>query len=66
MSRRNHKCDQVLEIHVRFEASHITSECLASAYEQIVPLVRRTTSASGSLPSVKPESTEQQVGEMHA
>ncbi len=66
MSRRNHKRDQVLEIHVRFESNHITSESLASAYEQIVPLVRRTTSASGSQTSVNLESTEQQVGEKHA
>lgn len=65
MSRRNHKRDQVLEIHVRFESNRVTSECLASPYEQIVPLVRRTTEATGSQTSVKSEPTEQQVGGMH-
>ena len=65
MSRRKHKRDQALEVHVRFEVSHVALECLASAYEQIVPQVRSCTSASRERSNIKPEPTQQQVGGMH-
>lgn len=63
MSRRNHKLTE-LEVHVRFEASHVASECLANAYEQIVPLVRQATKASKEKTNVLPQPTERQVGGM--
>lgn len=53
-----------LEIHVRFEASRVAGECLANAYEQVVPLVRRTTAASGETANELPQPKERKVGEM--
>ena len=53
-----------LKIHVRFEASRIASECLANAYEQIVPLVRRTTAASGETVNELPEPRQRKTGGM--
>jgi len=55
----------VLEVKVSFEASRIAAECLASAYEQIVPQVSCCTSASRKTTHAKPEPPQQQVGGMH-
>jgi hypothetical protein len=38
---------RVLEVRVRFEPSRIGRDCLAGAYEQIVPIVRRSLAVSG-------------------
>ena len=65
MSRRQKKRQQVLEVKVSFEASRIACECLASAYEQIVPQVSCCTSASRKKPNTKSEPPQQQVGGMH-
>lgn len=58
------KSKRELKIKVRFEASRIAGECLANAYEQVVPLVRRTTVASGETANELPESKEQKTGGM--
>lgn len=65
MSRRQNKRKPALEVKVSFEASRIASECLASAYEQIVPQVSCCTSASRKKTNAKPEPPQQQVGGMH-
>jgi len=58
------KSKRELEIHVRFEASRIAEECLAKAYEQVVPLVRRTTTANGETANELPEPKEPKTGGM--
>ena len=55
----------VLEVKISFEASRIASECLASAYEQIVPQVSCCTSTSRKKTNAKSETLGQQVGGMH-
>ena len=62
MSRK--KSQRELEVHVHFEASRIAGECLANAYEQIVPLVRRSTAASGETANELPEPRKQKAGGM--
>jgi hypothetical protein len=59
------KSKRELKIHVRFEASRLADECLANAYEQVVPLVRRTTAASGETAYELPEPKERKTGGMH-
>ena len=41
------KRGRVLEVRVRFEPSRIGRDCLAGAYEQIVPIIRRSLALSG-------------------
>jgi hypothetical protein len=65
MSRRQKKQKPALEVKVSFETSRIASECLASAYEQIVPQVCSCTSASKKKTNAKSEPLGQQVGGMH-
>lgn len=65
MSRRQKQRKPALEVKVSFEASRIASECLASAYEQIVPQVSSCTAASRNQTNAQPESPQQQVGGMH-
>ena len=65
MSRRQKKRQPALEVKVSFEASRIASECLASAYEQIVPQVSCCTSTSRKKTNAKSETLGQQVGGMH-
>ena len=48
MSSRSSKKRKELKVVVSFEASRMASECLACAYEQVVPLVSRTTPDAGS------------------
>lgn len=43
MSSREPKKRRVLKVHVSFEASRMADECLAAAYEQVIPLVSRVT-----------------------
>jgi hypothetical protein len=44
VSRREHHHPQPREIHITFEASRLSLSWIAQAYEQVVPLVRRTPS----------------------
>ncbi|MGH2412389.1 MAG: hypothetical protein ACRDEA_01565 [Microcystaceae cyanobacterium] len=60
MSRQ--KIKRGLEVHVSFEASRIACECLASAYEQLIPLVGRETSAKGEKTRVNSEPRERKTG----
>jgi hypothetical protein len=46
MARRERTHKRVLEIRVMFEPSRVSSACMAQAYEQVVPIPRRTTSPS--------------------
>jgi hypothetical protein len=46
MARRERTHTIVLEIRVTFEPSRVSSACVAQAYEQVVPIPRRTTSPS--------------------
>lgn len=63
-SMSEQKSKRELKIHVQFEASRVAGECLANAYEQIVPLVRRATSASGETAHKLPEPKERKAGGM--
>jgi hypothetical protein len=47
MARRERTHKMVVEIRVTFEPSRVSSASIAQAYEQVVPIPRRTT-----LPSV--------------
>jgi hypothetical protein len=42
MTQRVRKDRTVLQIQVRFEMSRVAAACLADAYEQIVPIARRS------------------------
>lgn len=44
MARRNRQPPQTREIRTTFEPSRLSPSWVAQAYEQIVPIVRRTTS----------------------
>ena len=44
MARRARTHNIVLEICVTFEPSRVSAACIAQAYEQVVPIPRRTTS----------------------
>ena len=46
MARRERTHNLVLEIRVTFEPSRVSSACIAQAYEEVVPIPRRTTSPS--------------------
>ena len=52
MSSRKSKKLAVLKVHVSFETSRVADECLADAYEQVVPLVRRVTASGSQLAAV--------------
>ena len=41
MGRRELLPRKPLEVHVRFESSHLAEDCLADAYERLVPIRRR-------------------------
>ena len=49
------KRGRVLEVRVRFEPSRIGRDCLAGAYEQIVPIIRRSLAVSGQYGAVPAE-----------
>jgi hypothetical protein len=46
MARRERTHNMVLEICVTFEPSRVSSACVAQAYEEVVPIPRRTISPS--------------------
>lgn len=64
MSQRKPQKD--LEVHVSFEVSRVASACIASAYEQIVPLVRRSISVHPELLKEQLETEKQQARGMEA
>jgi hypothetical protein len=57
MSQRKSHPD--LEVHVSFEVSHVASECLADAYEHIVPLVLRRIAVHPELAKAPKEADAQ-------
>lgn len=44
MGRHQPQARKPVEVHVRFEVSHLAEDCLADAYERLVPILRRTLS----------------------
>ena len=44
MGRRAPQSRKTIEVHVRFEVSHLAEDCLADAYERLVPILRRALS----------------------
>jgi hypothetical protein len=40
------------EVHVRFESSHLAADCLADAYERLVPIRRRQLTSAPTLQPV--------------
>jgi hypothetical protein len=53
------------EIRITFEPSRISSACMVQAYEQVVPLRRRPTSAGADLRAEEGEPQTQRVGRRH-
>jgi len=43
MSSQKPKKSRILKVQVSFEVSRVSDECLASAYEQVIPEQRRPT-----------------------
>ena len=43
MARRAHKPSSTLEVRLTCEPSRVSPACVAQAYEQVVPMIRRTT-----------------------
>ena len=43
MARRAHRRSRTLEVHITFEPSRVSPACVIQAYEQVVPITRRTT-----------------------
>jgi hypothetical protein len=58
VARRNRQPPQTREIHTTFEPSRLSPSWVAQAYEQIVPIVRRTTSRSPDPGREHPEPRE--------
>ena len=58
VARRNRQPPQTREIHTTFEPSRLSPSWVAQAYEQIVPIVRRTTSRSSDPGRDRPEPRE--------
>jgi hypothetical protein len=43
VARRAHRGSTTLEVRITFEPSRVSPACVAQAYEQVVPMIRRTT-----------------------
>jgi hypothetical protein len=54
VGRRAPQPRKTLEVHVVFEVSHLAEDCLADAYERLVPIRRRRLSPAPPLQSVGP------------
>jgi hypothetical protein len=52
VGRREPQLRKPLEVHVVFEVSHLAEDCLADAYERLVPILRRRLSPPLPLQSV--------------
>ena len=52
MGRREPQPRKTLEVHVVFEVSHLAEDCLADAYERLVPILRRSLSPAPPLQAV--------------
>ena len=58
MARRNGQPPQTRQIRIAFEPSRLSPSWVAQAYEQIVPIVRRTPSSSSCSGGERSESSE--------
>lgn len=52
VGRREPQPRKPVEVHVVFEVSHLAEDCLAEAYERLVPILRRSLSPVPVLQSV--------------
>ena len=52
MGRREHQPRKTVEVYVGFEVSHLAADCLAAAYERLVPILRRSLSPAPMLQQV--------------
>jgi hypothetical protein len=52
VGRREPLPRKTLEVHVGFEGSHLAEDCLADAYERLVPILRRQLSPAPALQPV--------------
>ena len=49
VGRRAPQARKTVEVHVRFEVSHLAEDCLADAYERLVPILHRNLSPAPPL-----------------
>ena len=63
MNQSNPKQKRILEVRASFEVSRLSPEYLASAYEQILPPVRRVTSMPKQASVTDINVVEKQIGE---
>ena len=63
MNQTNPKQKRLLEVRASFEVSRLSPEYLASAYEQILPAVRRFTSMPKQASVIDINAIEKQIGE---
>lgn len=59
MSSQKPKKRQILKVQVSFEASRVSDECLACAYEQVLPVVARATLAGSQQTPKQKEPTRE-------
>jgi hypothetical protein len=43
VAHRAHRGSKTLEVRITFAPSRVSPACVAQAYEQVVPMIRRTT-----------------------
>jgi hypothetical protein len=53
VGRREPQPRKTVEVHVVFEVSHLAEDCLADAYERLLPILRRNLSP---IPPLQPVS----------
>jgi hypothetical protein len=63
MNQSKSKQKRILEVRASFEVSRLSPEYLASAYEQILPPVRRVTSMPKPASVIDINTIEKQAGE---
>jgi hypothetical protein len=66
VARRAHKHRQTLKVHVTFEPNRICPDCVAQAYEQVVPITRRSTARTVPDRQAKGSGSTQPVGRRQA
>jgi hypothetical protein len=62
VARRVHRSSKTLEVHITFEPSRVSPACVAQAYEQVVPRIRRTTLQGFSTQQAECAPQTQRVG----
>ena len=61
MSSQKPKKRRILKVQVSFEVSRVSDECLAGAYEQVIPVHSRVAQADSQQPSQHSEPTRVSV-----